>query len=147
MPPDSTEHEDMVHAALFSGQPVEALHHASRLDCWLSAHLGDIMESLQLIDPESKDECVTVRRFIKTYAYRSPARVYLSEINISCRMPNTCIPILRSGESQLTTCTRVRRLGKDAPMKYFCGFLYDSMNKIRTSRWTLEFVPVILWVS
>jgi nuclear pore complex protein Nup85 len=56
MPPDPTDAEDMVHAALFSGQPVEALQHAHQLDCWLSAHLADIMEALQLIESDIDDE-------------------------------------------------------------------------------------------
>ncbi|KJA25724.1 hypothetical protein HYPSUDRAFT_134002 [Hypholoma sublateritium FD-334 SS-4] len=70
MPPDPTQHEDMVHAALFSGQPIEALHHASNLDCWLSAHLGDIMESLQLIDAEPKDDSgISLRdQYVLSYA-------------------------------------------------------------------------------
>lgn len=56
MPPDPTDSEDLIHAALFSGQAAEALQHALRLDCWLSAHLVDIMEPLQLIEPEVDEE-------------------------------------------------------------------------------------------
>jgi nuclear pore complex protein Nup85 len=56
MPPDPTSTEDMIHAALLSGQPREALVHAGQFDRWLSAHLADIMEPLSLIengiDPE-----------------------------------------------------------------------------------------------
>jgi nuclear pore complex protein Nup85 len=56
MPPDPTSLEDMIHAALFSGQPLEALHHASQLDHWLSAHLADLMVPLSLIETEIDEE-------------------------------------------------------------------------------------------
>lgn len=58
MPPDPTDAEDMVHASLFSGEPIEALQHASKLDCWLSAHIADVMEALQLIDSSPNYEYV-----------------------------------------------------------------------------------------
>jgi nuclear pore complex protein Nup85 len=50
LPPDPTDKEDMVHAALFSEQTEEALQHALHLDPWLSAHLADLMETLRLIE-------------------------------------------------------------------------------------------------
>ncbi|KAF8872834.1 nucleoporin Nup85-like protein [Gymnopilus junonius] len=50
MPPDPTDPEDMVHVTLLAGQAVEALHHAHRLDCWLSGHLADMMAFVQLIE-------------------------------------------------------------------------------------------------
>lgn len=56
MPPDPTSLEDMTHAALFSGQPLEALKHASQLDCWLSAHIADLMVPLSLIETENDEE-------------------------------------------------------------------------------------------
>lgn len=56
MPPDPTSLEDMVHAALFSGQPLQALQHASQLDRWLSAHLADIMVPLSLIETDIDEE-------------------------------------------------------------------------------------------
>lgn len=56
MPPDPTSSEDMLHAAFLSGQPLEALYHASQLDCWLSAHLADLMVPLSLIDNEIDEE-------------------------------------------------------------------------------------------
>jgi nuclear pore complex protein Nup85 len=56
MPPDPTNLEDMIHTALFAGQPEETLLHASQLDQWLSAHLADIMEPLSLIDNSAHDE-------------------------------------------------------------------------------------------
>ncbi|KAF4610945.1 hypothetical protein D9613_006754 [Agrocybe pediades] len=56
MPPDPTDHEDMVHAALFSGQPAEALRHALKLDRWLAAHLADIMEATQLIEKDVDED-------------------------------------------------------------------------------------------
>jgi nuclear pore complex protein Nup85 len=56
MPPDPTSLEDMIHCALFSGQPLEALNHASQLDPWLSAHLADLMVPLSLIEVEIDGE-------------------------------------------------------------------------------------------
>ncbi|TFK60439.1 hypothetical protein BDN72DRAFT_939980 [Pluteus cervinus] len=49
IPPDPTNLEDMVHAALFSGDLSQALKHASQLDPWLSAHFADMMSPLALI--------------------------------------------------------------------------------------------------
>ena len=51
MPPDPTDSEDMIHAALFSGQMEEVLRQSLQLDCWLSAHFADLMEALELISP------------------------------------------------------------------------------------------------
>ncbi|KIM44830.1 hypothetical protein M413DRAFT_442797 [Hebeloma cylindrosporum] len=70
MPPDPTDLEDMIHAALFSGQPAEALQHAFKLDSWLSAHLSDIMESIQLIPTDvDEDSGVSLRdQYILSYA-------------------------------------------------------------------------------
>jgi nuclear pore complex protein Nup85 len=56
LPPDPTDKEDMIHAALFSDQAEEALRHALQLDPWLSAHLADLMETLRLIDSEVDTE-------------------------------------------------------------------------------------------
>jgi len=56
MPPDPTSLEDMIHAALFSGQPLEVLRYASQLDQWLSAHLADLMVPLSLIETEIDEE-------------------------------------------------------------------------------------------
>ncbi|KAJ3508718.1 hypothetical protein NLJ89_g5602 [Agrocybe chaxingu] len=56
MSPDPTDSEDMMHAALFSGQAAEALQHASHLDPWLSGHLVDFMEILQLIEQDGDEE-------------------------------------------------------------------------------------------
>lgn len=56
MPPDPTDPEDMIHATLFSAHPTETLHHAHRLDRWLSAHLADIMEAIQLIETTIDEE-------------------------------------------------------------------------------------------
>lgn len=50
MPPDPTDVEDLIHAALMSGQPGEALQHAHELDVWLAAHFADIMEATELSD-------------------------------------------------------------------------------------------------
>jgi nuclear pore complex protein Nup85 len=56
MPPDPTSLEDMVHSALFSGKPTQALQHASQLDQWLAAHLADIMVPLSLIKVDIDEE-------------------------------------------------------------------------------------------
>ncbi|KAF8074701.1 nucleoporin Nup85-like protein [Lyophyllum atratum] len=56
MPPDPTSLEDMIHAALFAGEPAKALEHASQLDRWLSAHLADIMVPLSLIESDPDEE-------------------------------------------------------------------------------------------
>lgn len=56
MPPDPTSLEDMVHAALFAGRPLQVLNHASSLDRWLSAHLADIMVPLSLIEADMEEE-------------------------------------------------------------------------------------------
>lgn len=56
MPPDPTNLEDVVHAALFTGDPSKALEHAADLDPWLSAHLADMMEPLALFDKDSNEE-------------------------------------------------------------------------------------------
>ncbi|KAG5654215.1 hypothetical protein H0H81_006249, partial [Sphagnurus paluster] len=64
LPPDPTSLEDMIHAALFAGEPQKVLEHASRLDPWLSAHFADIMESLSLIDTEvDEDSGVSLRDY------------------------------------------------------------------------------------
>ena len=57
MPPDPTDFEDVIHSLLMLGKPTQVLSHASQLDPWLSAHLADIMEPLELIDRDP-DECV-----------------------------------------------------------------------------------------
>ena len=56
MPPDPTNLEDMIHAALFTGDPLKALDHAAKLDPWLSAHLADMMEPLALVDKDLNEE-------------------------------------------------------------------------------------------
>jgi nuclear pore complex protein Nup85 len=55
LPPDPTNMEDMIHAALFSGQPGKALGHAARLDPWLAAHLADFMDALSLLEAETDE--------------------------------------------------------------------------------------------
>lgn len=56
MPPDPTNLEDTIHAALFSGKTSKALDLAAQHDPWLSAHLADIMEVIELLDPDVDDE-------------------------------------------------------------------------------------------
>lgn len=65
MPPDPTILEDMVHVALFMGDPLKALEHAAQLDPWLSAHLADMMEPLSLVEQQAvNDESeLSVREF------------------------------------------------------------------------------------
>lgn len=52
MPPDPTDVENVIHSLLFLGKPTKVLTNALNLDPWLSAHLADLMEPLELIDPE-----------------------------------------------------------------------------------------------
>lgn len=56
VPPDPTNVEDMIHAALFSGHAEQALVHAAKLDPWLAAHLADFMSVLSLIETAIEDE-------------------------------------------------------------------------------------------
>ncbi|KAI6044488.1 Nup85 nucleoporin-domain-containing protein [Pisolithus marmoratus] len=71
MPPDPTILEDMVHVALFMGDPLKALEHAAHLDPWLSAHLADMMEPLSLVEQAVNDETeLSVRDFsVLSYAH------------------------------------------------------------------------------
>jgi nuclear pore complex protein Nup85 len=52
MPPDPSDEEDMIHSLLMLGKPSQVLSQASKLDVWLSAHLADLMELLELIDKD-----------------------------------------------------------------------------------------------
>ncbi|KII87265.1 hypothetical protein PLICRDRAFT_113015 [Plicaturopsis crispa FD-325 SS-3] len=62
MPPDPTNVEDMIHAALMCAEPSKALQHASQLDRWLSAHLSDLMHTMELIDTGiDEDSGLTLR--------------------------------------------------------------------------------------
>ncbi|KAG6841451.1 hypothetical protein C0991_010876 [Blastosporella zonata] len=56
LPLDPTSLEDMIHAALFSGESHSVLDHASHLDRWLSAHLADFMVPLRLIEAGPDEE-------------------------------------------------------------------------------------------
>ena len=56
LPPDPTNLEDTIHAALFSGKTSKALEFAAQHDPWLSAHLADIMEVIELLDSDVDDE-------------------------------------------------------------------------------------------
>jgi len=70
MPPDPTDSEDMIHAALFSGQMEEVLRQSLQLDCWLSAHFADLMEALELITRDVDEESGLSMReqYILSYA-------------------------------------------------------------------------------
>ena len=52
MPPDPTDLEDTIQSHLFGGCPKQALQPAYRFDIWFSAHLADVLESLQLLELE-----------------------------------------------------------------------------------------------
>jgi hypothetical protein len=56
MPADPTDLEDMIHVALFRGEPMEALSYAAKLDVWLAAHWVDLMEAVDLLNPRIGDE-------------------------------------------------------------------------------------------
>ena len=56
MPSDPTSLEDMLHTALLSAKPEQALQYAHELDPWLSAHMVDIMDALGLISKKNNDE-------------------------------------------------------------------------------------------
>ncbi|KAF9219749.1 hypothetical protein BS17DRAFT_375656 [Gyrodon lividus] len=70
MPPDPTNLEDMIHAALFMGDPLKALDHAAKLDPWLGAHLADMMEPLALVEKDAiEDSGLTIRDYyVHSYA-------------------------------------------------------------------------------
>jgi nuclear pore complex protein Nup85 len=81
LPPDPTNLEDMIHVALFTGQPANALLHASQLDPWLAAHLADIMEPLSLIQ-EEPDEC---DRFLLSFVRNADIAVISDSSGLSLR--------------------------------------------------------------
>lgn len=58
MPYDPTDLEDAMHAALFRGKPIDAVHLAAQHDLWLSAHLADVLERSNLLDADVDDEYV-----------------------------------------------------------------------------------------
>ena len=65
MPPDPTDYEDLIHAALFSGQMEEVLRHSLQLDCWLSAHFADLMEAIELITRDVVEEYVLMLTLLR----------------------------------------------------------------------------------
>jgi nuclear pore complex protein Nup85 len=46
----------MIHAALLTWRTERALNHALELDCWLAAHMADIMHPLGLFSAEANDD-------------------------------------------------------------------------------------------
>ncbi|KAF8713566.1 hypothetical protein AX14_012920 [Amanita brunnescens Koide BX004] len=70
MPSDPTSLEDMLHTALLSAKPEQALQYAHELDPWLSAHMVDIMDALGLISKKNNDdsEVSTRDQYILAYA-------------------------------------------------------------------------------
>ncbi|KAI8985581.1 Nup85 nucleoporin-domain-containing protein [Trametes punicea] len=69
MPPDPTDLEDTIHAALFLGKPMQALSEAAQFDIWLAAHLADLMEPIELINAEPDDSELSLRQhYVLTYA-------------------------------------------------------------------------------
>jgi len=107
MPPDPTSLEDMIHAALFSGQPAKALLYASQLDPWLAAHLADVMEPLSLISDNIIDESVLLNLYGCRCSCIFEGLNFPRVINTSFLTLNICIPTLPCGKSQLTTCILV----------------------------------------
>ncbi|KAG2355971.1 Nup85 nucleoporin-domain-containing protein [Suillus spraguei] len=85
MPQDPTNLEDMVHAALFSGDPAKALSHAAQLDPWLAAHMADLMQALSLIEEEAnEDSGLNVRDFyVLSYAQHLHADPALWRITVA----------------------------------------------------------------
>jgi nuclear pore complex protein Nup85 len=67
MPPDPTDSEDLIHAALFSGQMEEVLRQSLQLDCWLSAHFADLMEALELITRDVDEEFVLMLTLLRHF--------------------------------------------------------------------------------
>ena len=101
LPPDPTNLEDMIHAALFSGKPASALPHAAQLDPWLAAHLADVMEALSMVEDDIDETYgsifalnLRVTNFtlkLRT-VYPGPIRVFLRGVSShrSCVMANKC---------------------------------------------------------
>lgn len=77
MPPDPTNFEEMVHVALFMGDPLKSLEHAAQLDPWLSAHLADMMEPLSLVEKAVNEEYVTRYSYWKI-GYRNCLQVRIN---------------------------------------------------------------------
>jgi nuclear pore complex protein Nup85 len=116
MPQDPTNLEDMVHAALFSGDPAKALSHAAQLDPWLAAHMADLMQALSLIEKDANEEYVEVFYMI-TVLIPSAAQVSISEIFTCLVMHSTLMLILHFGELLWRTCFLVERLASEVPTK------------------------------
>jgi nuclear pore complex protein Nup85 len=118
MPQDPTNLEDMVHAALFSGDPAKALSYAAQLDPWLAAHMADLMQALSLIEKDANEEYVGIFLLGITVLMPYAAQVSISEIFTCLVMHSIFILILRFGESLWRTCSLVGRLASEVPMKY-----------------------------
>ncbi|PCH44067.1 hypothetical protein WOLCODRAFT_76869 [Wolfiporia cocos MD-104 SS10] len=69
MPPDPNDVENKFQQCLFLGKPQEALEEAAKLDVWLAAHLADIMDFKQLLDPDADESGMSVRdHYVLDYA-------------------------------------------------------------------------------
>ncbi|KAI0048718.1 hypothetical protein FA95DRAFT_1594946 [Auriscalpium vulgare] len=114
MPPDPTDMEDMIHAALFSGQPGSALTHAAKLDVWLAAHLADLMEPMDLLDAEVDDESELSARQQHILAYadylRSDPALWRITVDYFC----SCGPIGKGRADEVLLRVPIRgSLGPD----------------------------------
>ena len=56
MQPDPTDREESLLVELFRGRSNQALSIASEIDPWFSAHMADIMLSLELIEYDIDEE-------------------------------------------------------------------------------------------
>ncbi|KAI0057204.1 hypothetical protein BV25DRAFT_1872473 [Artomyces pyxidatus] len=101
MPPDPTDIEDMIHAALFSGQLTGALSRAAKLDVWLAAHWADMMEPLELLDARVDEESeLSVRQqYVLAYAQylHSDPALWRITVDYLC----SCGPIGRERADQV----------------------------------------------
>ncbi|KAJ2911868.1 hypothetical protein MD484_g8548, partial [Candolleomyces efflorescens] len=76
MPPDPTNLEDNINAALLGGNLSEALEFSLKLDPWLSAHFADFMAPLHLLETNEESDLSLRDFYILAYAeylYSDPA--------------------------------------------------------------------------
>ena len=84
MPPDPTSSEDMIYVSLCAGKPAKALSYAEKLDLWLAAHLADIMESVDLLEPKVDEECVLRAYFCSCTKFTTQIRDVTEAAACSC---------------------------------------------------------------
>ncbi|KAJ8594775.1 hypothetical protein M405DRAFT_857859 [Rhizopogon salebrosus TDB-379] len=117
MPPDPTNLEDMVHAALFSGDPAKALSHAALLDPWLAAHMADLMQALSLIEKETnEDSGLNIRDFyVLSYAQYLHADPALWRITVAYMFSCGEIGVRSADEVLMHVPLRLRSVGSITP--------------------------------